>query len=276
MLLHSTFNWFLEIQTQLSLNSFILISILAMVLMLVFLFLTIFFFQKRMLAKQQEIVRKDLEHQKTIQLIEQELILAERKKVQQDLHDGFSIHIHNIKKQVELLQEVAKSKAYEEQLYEATYLHISNAHQELRGILYDVLPATLQHEGFLSALNDYIKHLNTIHSLNITTTFANKQFEVNEKKALHLFRILQELLNNVLKYANATKINVSATLLNNALAFTINHNGAGIDTAQINELKLSSKGAGLKNLDNRSFLINATIKYAALPSPAITVELSNN
>lgn len=80
------------------------------------------------------------------------------------------------------------------------------------------------------------------------------EFFLDKKHKLTIFRIVQESLNNSIKYANATNVFISCKLKGEQAEICIEDNGVGFDPA------LVKKGAGLKNIQNRVYLVNGTYK----------------
>jgi signal transduction histidine kinase len=76
-----------------------------------------------------------------------------------------------------------------------------------------------------------------------------------------MYRMVQELVNNILKYANATELLISSALEGNGLHLVIFHNGNGLTQEQFEELCYRKEGLGLKNIRNRIILLKGTIHF---------------
>ena len=89
---------------------------------------------------------------------------------------------------------------------------------------------------------------------------------------INLYRILQEQLNNIIKYAGATEIFVGLKFVDNNLKLTIKDNGKGFDPKQY------SKGIGLENMKRRAKLFSGTFKLNTSPDKGceITIEIPLN
>jgi len=73
--------------------------------------------------------------------------------------------------------------------------------------------------------------------------------------------MVQELINNIIKYAKATSLNVSSTLINNELTLVIFHNGDGLSQEQFEKMRYQKDGLGLKNIQNRVILLKGNIQF---------------
>ena len=91
-----------------------------------------------------------------------------------------------------------------------------------------------------------------------------------QEKDIILYRMIQEVINNILKHAAATTIHVSITMEGNQLHTKITDNGKGFDTAII---KNDKQGIGLDNIFMRAKLINTTVNITSSPGKGTTVTL---
>ncbi|MNE21053.1 Signal transduction histidine-protein kinase/phosphatase DegS [compost metagenome] len=136
-----------------------------------------------------------------------------------------------------------------------------------------MLPSILEELGLIPAVKSLINTL----SLQISTV----QFSVmavndpkNESQtreiSLGLYRILQELINNILKYADATEIQIVVEQNSQGTQIVLTDNGKGFVPTK--EDKLKSQSLGLKNIESRSQQIQAKIDYELLnPGTKVTI-----
>jgi len=78
---------------------------------------------------------------------------------------------------------------------------------------------------------------------------------------ISIYRIVQELLNNILKHAHADLIHIGSVYLNGILKITISHNGLGLTQPVFEDLRFKSEGMGLKNIQNRINLLKGNITF---------------
>jgi signal transduction histidine kinase len=93
----------------------------------------------------------------------------------------------------------------------------------------------------------------------------------DEQKAIFLFRIFQETLNNILKHSKATEVIVNMNYLSDLFTLEIIDNGIGFNVAEKRGSTASSGGVGLKSLYNRASLIGADLSISSEPSKGTTV-----
>src|SRR5690606_34538189 len=83
----------------------------------------------------------------------------------------------------------------------------------------------------------------------------------NPDNDISIYRMVQELVNNILKHAEATEIRIASQCTANNLQLVIAHNGNGITQQQFEELRYKKEGLGLKNIQNRVILLKGTILF---------------
>ena len=97
--------------------------------------------------------------------------------------------------------------------------------------------------------------------VKVETNLDKNYLIQNPEKDLGIYRIFQELINNILKHAKANYINVSSRLLNEQLELILQFNGSGINQQEFEELRYNPEGLGLKNIQNRIILLKGNISF---------------
>ena len=99
--------------------------------------------------------------------------------------------------------------------------------------------------------------------INATTAFDDNYKTENPDNDISIYRIVQELINNIMKYAHATELIINSTLKGNELNLGIFHNGDGLTQEQFEELRFQKEGLGLKNIQNRVILLKGRIYFTS-------------
>ena len=125
--------------------------------------------------------------------------------------------------------------------------------------------------GLVKALETEVTRLNKTGEFAATLTQHGTITSVDDDKAIILYRMAQEILNNIVKHSGAKHISIALNASEKLFILAINDDGIGFDTAE----KMNSGGAGLTNLQNRARLINAqlTMQSASGKGTGITIEL---
>jgi len=184
----------------------------------------------------------------------------ERKRFAQDLHDGMGQLISSLRLMVNQLE---KNTSVEEKLSiaERSETILNDMHTEIRSIAFNLMPQTLIQHGLLPALQEMALRVNQTGKISIRVNGYDLPERLNEVHEISLYRIIQEWTNNVIKYANASIIEIQLIRHEEEINITIEDNGSGFDTAKL-EL---SKGNGWKNIKSRINLIKGDLDIDSAP-----------
>jgi|JI6StandDraft_1071083.scaffolds.fasta_scaffold03715_9 two-component system NarL family sensor kinase len=198
--------------------------------------------------QQQKIIA--LEKEKQLQATESILKGQEdeRSRIAKDLHDGLGgllsgvkYSLNNMKENVFLSSENATS-------FERTVDMLDSGIQELRRVAHNMMPENLIKFGLDTALKDYCTSISNTGKLNINySSFGMNNYNTETNVSITVYRVIQELINNSMKHAEATQSIVQIANENNILHITVEDNGKGFDVQNINNFK----GAGWTNIQNR-------------------------
>ncbi|WP_395042724.1 sensor histidine kinase [Flavobacterium sp.] len=256
-------NYFLQSESNEVLASiFFTFLILAVVIILFF-----YFSRKKIIKK--ELEKKDLEinHQKELLksiIITQE---AERKRIAQDLHDDISSKLNVVSLNSHLLKTPNLSKV---ELIEITN-NISNltakALENSRRIAHDLLPPVLEKFGIHAGIEELVVEFNS--SKIVDVVYKNDiKFDISEiDRQLHIFRILQELLNNSVRHGKATEIKIEFKNDKGINTCFYSDNGIGFNVNSIDNMK----GLGMKNIESRVTFLNGKFTIDSPKSGGINV-----
>ena len=248
-----------------SINFIYLIGTLGMLLLATSIFFFFVTYQKKMLKKQLELNETRAKQQEEIlrnTITAQE---KERKRIAQDLHDEVGAMLSVVKLNVGRIEkkseeEIAKKLAAETKTY------LDEVITQVRRISRSLLPPSLEKLGLFFALEELANWVNKSDQLKIICWKSGEQFRFETKKELAIFRIIQELLNNAIKHAEAANIYINARFSpNNNLMISVSDNGKGFE---LNEKIVT--GLGLKNLESRTQIMNAKFKIKSIPGKGTT------
>jgi signal transduction histidine kinase len=249
-------------------NSIIFIYFIGTLGMLL-LALSIFFFfvtyQKRMLKKQLELNETKAKQQEEILRNTISAQEKERKRIAQDLHDEVGAMLSVVKLNVGRIEKKSEEPMAKE-LAGETKTYLDEVITQVRRISRSLLPPSLEKFGLYFALEELANWVNKSEQLKIVCWKSGEQFRFESKKELAVFRIVQELLNNAIKHANASTILINARFsANKNLMISVVDNGKGFDLKE----KMNA-GLGLKNLESRSQIMDAKFKMKSTPGKGTT------
>jgi signal transduction histidine kinase len=123
--------------------------------------------------------------------------------------------------------------------------------------------------GLEFSLNELIEKVRLVQPISISLYFAvPDEPQLDHKLKMTIFRIVQEQLNNTIKYANATEVQVAIVQKNRQLLITIADDGKGFDTTQ------KRTGIGITNIISRTELFNGRVKIESSPGKGCRMQVS--
>ncbi|WP_171032317.1 tetratricopeptide repeat-containing sensor histidine kinase [Polaribacter aestuariivivens] len=219
--------------------------------------------RKRKLLEQD----KELEKQKNLTLLkEQELTTInamvdgqekERKRIAEDLHDNLGSVLATLKLHFENLQmNKEKKKINQEELFNKTENLIDEAYLKVRSIAHAKNAGVIANQGLLSAIEMMAEKIAVADKINIDVIDFGLDKPLENSLEITTFRIIQELITNVLKHAEAKNITINISLYDNDLQIIIEDDGKGFDANAID----SKKGMGITSIETRISHLNGTFE----------------
>lgn len=193
-------------------------------------------------AKTQELNRKQTEISKAL-LIGEEL---ERKRVATELHDGIGSLLSTLKLNAESIDIKTKGFDEKEQLaYQNVIDLIDRACVELRNISHNMMPTGIEQFGPIHSLNSIIKKITQTEKINFNLQVDKIDERFNRDFELSIYRIVLELINNILKHSMAKNATIQILRSEEHLSILVEDDGEGFDTSAIKE------GMGFVNIQSR-------------------------
>ncbi len=189
---------------------------------------------------------------------------AERTRIATDLHDSLGGMLSTLKLQYDSLQ-IDHQDLGEDQDYHKIMDLIDEACKDVRDISRNLKPNALEKLGLSAALKDLINRYNTRGVLDISLHINEVDGILNNESKLHVYRIIQELLNNALKHAQAKEIDVQINKNREFLMIMVEDNGIGFIENEV------VKGLGLGNLQSRVNLLKGEITFDSVPGQGTSV-----
>ncbi|HEX7904293.1 MAG TPA: two-component regulator propeller domain-containing protein [Chitinophagaceae bacterium] len=223
--------------------------------------------REKLLKKRQKklIEQHDKEHklktEVTIQTQEKE-----RNELGRELHDN----INQILVTVKLYLSMAKTKEeIPKELVGQSYEYVNVAIEEIRKLSHTLVAPSLGDISLKEALQELADDANLLNHLQVQISVDEKYNEkgIDKNKELMFYRIVQEQLNNIIKYAKAKKAVIGLTKDDKNLVLSVSDDGVGFDTAQ------KSRGIGLKNISNRVEFYSGSINIASAPGKGCKLEV---
>lgn len=171
----------------------------------------------------------------------------ERTRIASDLHDSVGSMLSTVKRQfMEFKHVMAGGDDHYEKNYEQSLNLLDNACDEVRRIAHDMMPGVLLKFGLEAAINTLVSQLNQPNVLAATAYTFNLQERLDPKIEVLVYRVLQELTQNVVRHAHARTLEIHITRHEHNLNIIVEDDGTGFDGTNMKQ-----DGIGLKNIRSR-------------------------
>lgn len=246
-----------------------------MVILATFIILFVVIYKKRFLQQQNEIQEAKYIYQRELLEATIQVEEKERERIAKNIHDDLGtllnvMRLNNISAIKKIHDETALLKVLEDNK------NLLNSTSEIvRNISKQLAPPILLKLGYSEGISELCSHINNTEELSVYFTSENITSRFNHKIEIQLYRVTQEIINNIIKHAKASSINIHLVLQNEVLNLSITHNGKGISSSTIEGLLQSPKGLGLKNIQSRVQAINGTVQYftVGINNSKITIDI---
>ncbi|HEY8341541.1 MAG TPA: histidine kinase [Calditerricola sp.] len=161
----------------------------------------------------------------------------ERKRVAREIHDGPAQILANVVLRADMVDRRIAKREYEaarRELQEVKNL-VRESLIDVRRIIFDLRPMSLDDLGLIPTLRKYLSTLEERHGLPVRLRVEGVERRLDLAVEVALFRLIQESLNNVVKHAAATRVEVAVHFLTGAVSVEVADNGRGFDPATIGE-----------------------------------------
>jgi two-component system, NarL family, sensor kinase len=267
--------YFLQATSQSSISLVLFLGTLGMLVLTIGLILFIIFHQRKVIRYQLKLQQMEHEQQKILLNASIRLQEEERQRLAADLHDDAGPLLATARL---YLNEnlVNQDKATQLQsIFQARQI-LDDTIQLIRNISHNLMPPTLKNFGLESATNDLFQKISGSGAINASSRFHEYRERLKPDVELIVFRVIQELINNILKHSNSSFIHLTQNVHNGTFILRLHHDGRGIVQADFDKLNKSNVGLGLKNISSRLKVAQGKIYFEKDPSQTyykVTMEI---
>ena len=201
---------------------------------------------------EKELLKNELEYKKLINQATVDSQEQERSEIGRELHDNINQVLTTTKLYLEL---ALANEDMTKELIKKSSRNISNAIYEIRQLSRSLMDPTIGDLGIVDSIHDLVENINYTRKIKITLNI-DEEIEnlLDRSQKLTLFRTIQESLNNVIRHAKAKHVTIVIVVESSNIELQITDDGVGFSETSV------KKGAGLKNITNRVYLINGTFE----------------
>lgn len=199
----------------------------------------------------------------------------ERQRLARELHDGVGQMLSALKMSIEAVN-IPKEPVHNKKRFDDTKYLLKRVIQEVRRISFNLMPTNLADFGIVPAVKKFCQEVSRLS--NLPVTFENKTSFINRLEQhveSNLYRIIQEAVNNAVKYSKAKSIKVVFEHSVNLLTVSIEDNGKGFNYGDLLEKgHFKSSGHGIYNMRERAAFIDATFELETSPNGGTKIFVS--
>jgi signal transduction histidine kinase/predicted ATPase len=190
----------------------------------------------------------------------------ERKRIASDLHDSLGSILSSVRLRFNGLQEEFFQRVPEKANRFTDSLNLlDEAIDELRQISHNMIPVSLSRFGLRSSLETFVAQINASGQLDVGLQILGLDQRLAEEMEVRVYRICQELVQNVIKHAKASKVRIQIILHNDSLNLVVEDNGVGMIKDNL------SRGLGFSTIQSNVDLFKGTFSIESQPGKGCLV-----
>lgn len=214
-----------------------------------------------MLAARAMIKENDNIHQRKLLDASIEVAEQERKKIAANIHDDIGMMLNVLKLNLTKIQRNRTDETLTSTLLTNSNLLIEETIAAIRVISNDLMPPTLVKLGFIKGITELCRQVEASGIIDIHLLLNITTIQLEKKNEIQLYRLVKEVLNNIIKHASASTIELTINATVEFMTITISHDGKGLTNEMMQKLSESNEGLGLKSILSRAQLTNSVIQY---------------
>lgn len=206
-------------------------------------------FNRKRIEHAGELVQKEAEKSLAIKQTAFDTQEAERKRIGEDLHDDIGPRLAMLKMQ---LSNVKRKHPNTAKALDPLLDQFKETISHVRKVSHDLVPNVLYELGLAESIRSISRSINHMHGLSSTCEIDDDLPEMNKKKELAVYRIIQEGVNNAIKHSEASEINIHLYLEDNHIIAKVTDDGIGMSSKK-------SDGIGLQNIRKRAEMFDGKL-----------------
>jgi two-component system NarL family sensor kinase len=243
-------------------SSTLFLGTLGMVALVICLIIFVILHQRKVIRYQTQLQLMEQEQQKVLLNASVRMQEEERQRIAADLHDDAGPLLATARL---YLNENLVNQDRATQL-QSIFQILDDTIQLVRNISHSLMPPTLKNFGLESAVNDVVQKIGGSGTINASSRFHDYKERLRVDTELLIFRVVQELINNILKHSHSSFIHITQHMHADHFVLRIHHDGKGIVQADFDRLNKSKTGLGLKNISSRLRVAQGRILFEKDPS----------
>jgi two-component system NarL family sensor kinase len=175
----------------------------------------------------------------------------EKNRIAEELHDGVTGDLSAIKINLSRLKQIDDNPKNLEIIEDISEI-VEKSRLHIREISHNLSPHSIVNFGLIAAVKNYCESIESLYEITCSFMFTGDEVDINLSSQTHLYRIVQELINNIVKHSDAKSASVSISYSKMLLVLKISDDGKGFS------FENRARGIGLTNIKSRIEILNGT------------------
>jgi two-component system NarL family sensor kinase len=250
----------------------VLLGIALALLLVGFIVTMLFLYQRRQHRQEQQLTRMKDQYQQELLRSQLEIQETTFKTIAMELHDNIGQVLSVVKLSLSILPLEKDHAAYES---------VQASRQMLNKVIFDMGNLTksmhtdrITQIGLVEAIRFDLDSIQRTGLLKVDFSVDGDEYRFEDQRSIFLFRMFQEMMNNILKHSKASRVNIAVNYsIDNKFVLKVEDNGVGFDVEKKKTQASSSSGIGLKSMTNRASLIGAQITVQSQPGKGTSIKV---
>lgn len=197
----------------------------------------------------------------------------ERRRLSRDMHDGPAQTLAHVLIRADLIEKIHQHNGAEAAFEEIHRLRtlIRDGLADIRRIIYDLRPMTLDDLGFVPTLERYLRHMQEISNIPIHFNYLGGGERIESTYEVAVFRIVQEAVQNAVKHSKASDIRIIIEQYHHSVRIHVKDNGIGFDFDEI--FASCDESFGLVGMRERIELIDGSFEIETKPDKGTVIKV---
>jgi signal transduction histidine kinase len=217
-----------------------------------------FLFQNRKIRYQQEKATLHAQHQQEILQVQLEIQNQTLQHISEELHDNIGQLLTLVRLKLNMLE--VEETITPEQIEEVNEI-VGKTIDELRGLSKSLDGDFVNNFGLVESLTHLLQRIGSSDKYQTDIFIEGEAYRLEGQKEIVLFRVVQEILSNILKHAKAKYIKVSLQFTPAHFSLTVQDDGKGFDYEAVLGREMSKSGAGLRNIQRRTEMLGGSCTF---------------
>jgi len=191
----------------------------------------------------------------------------ERTRIAWQLHDGIVSQLLAVKLKFKAALPSESGHHFNRNAFEQGFAYLETTTKDLRTTAHNLMPETVLNAGLVKALDDFCQKMDS-DEMSVNFMVVGAEVRLDQTHELTLYRMVQELVQNAVKYADASNVLVQLCFSEESLTITVEDNGGGLE-----ENSTVNENGGLKNMRERLKLLHGTMEITSSPKEGLTIDL---